>query len=43
MWWGTEEDSGNEVGEGKDDNNDLKGIGDQYSVIRGSNVRGEGY
>ena len=40
---GTEEDSGNEDGEGKEDKNDIKGIDDQYSIISGSNTRGEGY
>ena len=34
-----EEDSGNEDGKGK---NDKTGIGDQHSVIKGSNTRGKG-
>ena len=45
---GTEENSGNEDGEGKndegkDDKDDMKGIGHEYDVIKGSNTRGEGY
>ena len=43
-----EEDSGNENGKGKndeskDDNDDMKGIGGHYSIIKGSNTRGKGY